>query len=134
LEHRQGVIFILGRNLVFSCLYIYLLFLSIPLAADYALLFLFIHFFFYYRLPGRDCYLAIRPPIVILTTISFYIHIRTYHSRLIPEGVAEASQIFLRDAHVLPKLLSYKEYFFLLFTVIFCVMCNKVFNIIIIFL
>jgi hypothetical protein len=27
----------------------------------------------------------------------------------IPEGVAEASQIFLRDAHVLPKLLSYEE-------------------------
>jgi hypothetical protein len=25
----------------------------------------------------------------------------TYHSRLIPEAVAEASQIFLRDAHVL---------------------------------
>jgi hypothetical protein len=26
-----------------------------------------------------------------------------YHSRLIAEGAAEASQIFLRDAHVLPK-------------------------------
>jgi hypothetical protein len=26
--------------------------------------------------------------------------IHTYHSRFIPEGVAEASQIFLRDAHV----------------------------------
>jgi hypothetical protein len=37
-----------------------------------------------------------------------YIH--TYHSHFIPEGVAEASQIFLRDAHVLPKLLSYDEY------------------------
>jgi hypothetical protein len=34
----------------------------------------------------------------------------TYHSRFIPEGVAEASQIFLRDAHVLPKLVSYEEY------------------------
>jgi hypothetical protein len=33
-----------------------------------------------------------------------------YHSLFIPEGVAEASQIFLRDAHVLPKLLSYEEY------------------------
>jgi hypothetical protein len=32
-----------------------------------------------------------------------YIH---YHSRFILEGVAEASQIFLRDAHVLPKLLA----------------------------
>jgi hypothetical protein len=29
---------------------------------------------------------------------------------LIPEGVAEASQVFFRDAHVLPKLLSYEEY------------------------
>jgi hypothetical protein len=36
--------------------------------------------------------------------IHTYIH--TYHSRLIPEGVAEASQIFLRDAHVLQKLYS----------------------------
>jgi hypothetical protein len=31
-------------------------------------------------------------------------NIHTYQSRFIPEGVAEASQIFLRDAHVLPKL------------------------------
>jgi hypothetical protein len=30
-----------------------------------------------------------------------------YHSRFIPVGIAEASQI-LRDAHVLPKLLSYE--------------------------
>jgi hypothetical protein len=28
----------------------------------------------------------------------------TYHSRFIPEGIAEVSQIFLRDTHVLPKL------------------------------
>jgi hypothetical protein len=35
------------------------------------------------------------------------IFIHRYHSRFIPEGVAEASQIFLRDAHVLPKLLRY---------------------------
>jgi hypothetical protein len=33
-----------------------------------------------------------------------------YHSRSIPEGVAEASQIFLRDTHVLPKFVSYDEY------------------------
>jgi hypothetical protein len=39
---------------------------------------------------------------------SFYIH--TYHSRFIPEGVAEVSQIFLRDTHVLPKLASYEEH------------------------
>jgi hypothetical protein len=37
-----------------------------------------------------------------------YTYIHTYHSRFIPEGVAEASQI-LRDAHVLPKLFSYYE-------------------------
>jgi hypothetical protein len=36
--------------------------------------------------------------------------IHTYHSRFIPEGVAEASQILLRDAHVLPTLLSCEEY------------------------
>jgi hypothetical protein len=35
-----------------------------------------------------------------------YIH--TYHSRFILE--AEASQIFLQDAHVLPKLASNEEY------------------------
>jgi hypothetical protein len=34
----------------------------------------------------------------------FYGYIHTYHSRFIPEGVAEVSQIFLRDIHVLPKL------------------------------
>jgi hypothetical protein len=37
-----------------------------------------------------------------------YIH--TYHSRFIPEGVAEVSQIFLRDTHVLPKLVRYEEH------------------------
>jgi hypothetical protein len=36
--------------------------------------------------------------------------LHTYHSRFIPEGVAEVSQIFLRDTHVLPKLLSYDEH------------------------
>jgi hypothetical protein len=34
----------------------------------------------------------------------------TYHSRFIPKGEAEASQMFLRDAHVLPKLFIYEEY------------------------
>jgi hypothetical protein len=38
--------------------------------------------------------------------LSTYVH--TYHSRFIPKGIAEASQIFLRDAHVLPKLFSYE--------------------------
>jgi hypothetical protein len=36
-----------------------------------------------------------------------------YHSHLIPEGVAEASQIFLRVAHVLPKLFSHARVFLL---------------------
>jgi hypothetical protein len=31
-------------------------------------------------------------------------HIHTYHSRFIPEGVAEVFQIFLLDINVLPKL------------------------------
>jgi hypothetical protein len=35
-----------------------------------------------------------------------YIH--TYHSRFIPEGVAEVTQILLRDTHVLPKLVSFQ--------------------------
>jgi hypothetical protein len=38
-----------------------------------------------------------------------YIIKHKYHSYLIPEGVAEPCQIFLRDAHVLPKLLVYEE-------------------------
>jgi hypothetical protein len=35
-----------------------------------------------------------------------YIH--TYHSRFIPKGAAEASQILHRDAHVLPQSPSYE--------------------------
>jgi hypothetical protein len=41
----------------------------------------------------------------------------TYHSRFIPEGVAEVSQILLRDTHVLPKLVSYEETFVLYYVV-----------------
>jgi hypothetical protein len=41
-----------------------------------------------------------------------HIYLHTYHSRFIPEGVAEVSQIFLRDTHVLPKLVSYKEHYY----------------------
>jgi hypothetical protein len=37
-----------------------------------------------------------------------YIH--TYHSRFIPEWLAEVSQISLQDTHVLPKLVSYEEH------------------------
>jgi hypothetical protein len=45
----------------------------------------------------------------IQDTQNSQIHIHTYHSRFIPEGVAEVSQIFIRDTHVLPKLVSYEE-------------------------
>jgi hypothetical protein len=48
--------------------------------------------------------LAIRNNFFILNIT--YIH--TYHSRFIPEEVAEASHTFLRDTHVLPKLFSYE--------------------------
>jgi hypothetical protein len=37
-------------------------------------------------------------------------YIQKYHSRFIPEGVAEATQIFLQDAQLLPKLFSYEQY------------------------
>jgi hypothetical protein len=37
-------------------------------------------------------------------------HTLTYHSRFIPEGVSEESQILFRDNHVLPILLSYEKY------------------------
>jgi hypothetical protein len=39
-----------------------------------------------------------------------YTYIHTYHSRFIPKGVAEVSQIFLQDTHVLPKFVSYEEH------------------------
>jgi hypothetical protein len=41
---------------------------------------------------------------VNINFVIFSITHNIHHSRFIPEGVAEASQIFLRDAHVLPKL------------------------------
>jgi hypothetical protein len=37
------------------------------------------------------------------------LNIHTYQSRFIPEEVAEAFHTFLRDAHVLPKLLSFEK-------------------------
>jgi hypothetical protein len=40
--------------------------------------------------------------------VNIYIH--TYHSRFVPEGVEEVSQIYPLDIHVLPKLVSYEEY------------------------
>jgi hypothetical protein len=47
----------------------------------------------------------------ILKKELFYTYLPlTPNSHFIPEGVAETSQIFLREAHVLPKLLSYEEY------------------------
>jgi hypothetical protein len=51
--------------------------------------------------------LTARHPVHLQFDIGAY-YIHTYHSRFIPEGVAEASQIFLRDAHVLPQLFSYE--------------------------
>jgi hypothetical protein len=45
-----------------------------------------------------------------ITLFETYDILHTYYSRFIPEGVAEASQKFLRDAYVLPKLLSFEEY------------------------
>jgi hypothetical protein len=44
--------------------------------------------------------------IMIFFSSTFYMN--TYHSRFIPEGVAEASQVFFQDAQALPKLFSYK--------------------------
>jgi hypothetical protein len=44
--------------------------------------------------------------LVVDKVLIAYMH--TYHLHFTPEGVAEASQIFLRDAHVLPKLFSYE--------------------------
>jgi hypothetical protein len=38
----------------------------------------------------------------VVRVLHTYVH--KYHSRFIPEGVAEVSEVFLRDTHVLPKL------------------------------
>jgi hypothetical protein len=48
------------------------------------------------------------PVHIALKIIKIYIH--TNHSRFNPKWVSEASQILLRDAYVLPKLLSCEEY------------------------
>jgi hypothetical protein len=52
-------------------------------------------------------------PASVVALAALWLHIalfkeHTNHAFL--EGVAEASQIVLRDAHVLPKLLYYEEY------------------------
>jgi hypothetical protein len=44
---------------------------------------------------------------VISMLLSMEIHI--YHSRFIPEGLAELSQIFLRDTRTLPKRFNYEK-------------------------
>jgi hypothetical protein len=46
------------------------------------------------------------PPVTSVTFLIANMYISYEESRFIPEGIAEASQIFLRDAHVLPELLS----------------------------
>jgi hypothetical protein len=58
------------------------------------------------RRPSQLYYLTHKH--LMLTELLSYIH--TYHSRFIPEGVAEVSQIFLRDTHLLPKLVNYEEH------------------------
>jgi hypothetical protein len=40
----------------------------------------------------------------------YFIGIHTYHARYIPKRVAEASQILLREAHILPKLFGYEKF------------------------
>jgi hypothetical protein len=42
-------------------------------------------------------------------SLHIYTYTHTHHSRFIPERVAEVSQIFLRDTHVLLTLISYEE-------------------------
>jgi hypothetical protein len=60
---------------------------------------------------------SLYPPIRRLSVVSTGyrspqpdVNLHIYHSRFILEGVAEVSQIFLRDTHVLPKLVSYEEH------------------------
>jgi hypothetical protein len=55
----------------------------------------------------HNCMLLIVIGTCLLLLIA-YIH--TYHSRFIPEGVAEVSQIFLRDTYILSKLVNYEEH------------------------
>jgi hypothetical protein len=40
--------------------------------------------------------------------VNFNVNKHTYIP--LPEGVAEVSQIFFRDTHILPKLISYEEH------------------------
>jgi hypothetical protein len=51
---------------------------------------------------------GLRTPRAVPDKFTTYTH--TYHSRFIPEEVAEVSQIFLRDTHVSPKLVSCEEH------------------------
>jgi hypothetical protein len=49
--------------------------------------------------------------IVSVWVFSMYnMNLHIYHSRFIPEEVAEVSRVFLPDSYDLPKLLSYEEY------------------------
>jgi hypothetical protein len=47
---------------------------------------------------------------IFIVLKNYNIYILKYHSRFILKGVAEAPQIFLRDSHVLPILLSYEKH------------------------
>jgi hypothetical protein len=54
--------------------------------------------------PFKQVMLVLGETALLLTIYNFMSH----HSRFNAEGVAEASLIFLRDAHILPKWLSYE--------------------------
>jgi hypothetical protein len=53
---------------------------------------------------GHRNWLQIRNIYSIYHTLITYIHTYTHHSRFIPEGITEVSQIFLGDINLLPKL------------------------------
>jgi hypothetical protein len=52
----------------------------------------------------------IQSKIITQALYFFFLQDSAYHSHTIIEGVAEVSQIFLREIHVLPKLVSYEEH------------------------
>jgi hypothetical protein len=60
------------------------------------------------RIPGFAFKLQNKKKTINMNTYIHTIYIHTYHSRFITVGVAEASQISLRDVHVLHKLFSYE--------------------------
>jgi hypothetical protein len=53
---------------------------------------------------------VIRKRLHVMLILGHPYNIHIYNSRFHPEGVAEISQIMLRDTHVLPNLVSYEEH------------------------